>query len=88
MSCPNIIGKPQIGYDYDTMHKYLVSITEIIKNFEANSVFKNCIKFGIKLPPYFDIPHFESASKIINQFSLSNNGKLSFVPALIVSVMD
>ncbi|MGS4787544.1 dihydroorotate oxidase [Streptococcus sp. P25B114] len=59
LSCPNVPGKPQIAYDFET--------TETI----LREVFAYFTKpLGIKLPPYFDIVHFDQASAIFNQFPL------------------
>lgn len=71
MSCPNIVGKPQIGYEFDYMNEYLNNIDTIINTFQKNSIFKNKIKYGIKLPPYFDVSHFNTASEIINKYNVS-----------------
>ncbi len=60
LSCPNIIGKPQVGYDF-IQTKILLE-----KTFEFNKK-----KLGVKLPPYFDFVHFEEVAKILNQFPLS-----------------
>ncbi len=50
LSCPNVPGKPQIAYDFET--------TETI----LREVFTYFTKpLGIKLPPYFDIVHFDQA---------------------------
>ncbi|TCD45578.1 dihydroorotate oxidase [Streptococcus sp. X16XC17] len=59
LSCPNVPGKPQIAYDFDT--------TEAILK-EVFSYFTKPL--GIKLPPYFDIVHFDQAAAIFNQFPL------------------
>ncbi len=59
LSCPNVPGKPQIAYDFETTEKIL------------NEVFAYFTKpLGIKLPPYFDIVHFDQAAAIFNQFPL------------------
>lgn len=59
LSCPNVPGKPQIAYDFET--------TETI----LREVFVYFTKpLGIKLPPYFDIVHFDQAAAIFNQFPL------------------
>ncbi|WP_170242064.1 dihydroorotate oxidase [Streptococcus suis] len=59
LSCPNVPGKPQIAYDFET--------TETI----LREVFTYFTKpLGIKLPPYFDIVHFDQATAIFNQFPL------------------
>lgn len=57
LSCPNVPGKAQVGYEFDTMTKYLTRISEV---YDA--------PFGIKLPPYFDIAHFDQAAEIFNKF--------------------
>ena len=58
LSCPNVIGKPQLGYDLENLDYYL---TEIIKNYSLD--------FGIKLPPYFDPVHFNYVADVINRFN-------------------
>ncbi|MBP2623715.1 dihydroorotate oxidase [Streptococcus oricebi] len=59
LSCPNVPGKPQIAYDFDTTEQLL------------RQVFSYFTKpLGIKLPPYFDIVHFDQAAEIFNQFPL------------------
>lgn len=60
LSCPNVPGKPQIAYDFET--------TETILK-EVFSYFTKPL--GIKLPPYFDIVHFDQAAEIFNQFPLA-----------------
>ena len=61
LSCPNVIGKPQTGYDFEAMDNTIRNISEIID--------KRLI-FGLKLPPYFDISHFEQATSIINEYPI------------------
>ncbi|KAI9029832.1 Dihydroorotate dehydrogenase [Phycomyces nitens] len=56
-SCPNVPGKPQLGYDMEAMEAALNVLAPIIKK-----------PFGIKLPPYFDIAHFDTAAAIFNKF--------------------
>ena len=36
MSCPNVIGKPQVGYDFLEMEMYLDKIFNIINIFEKD----------------------------------------------------
>lgn len=60
LSCPNVPGKPQIAYDFETTEKIL---TDIFQYFTK--------PLGIKLPPYFDIAHFDQAAAIFNQFPLT-----------------
>jgi dihydroorotate dehydrogenase (fumarate) len=78
MSCPNVIGKPQVGYDFLEMEMYLDKIFNIINIFEKRLQDKigfnksNQLLIGIKLPPYFDISHFETVSKILLKFERLN----------------
>lgn len=65
LSCPNVIGKPQIGYDFEQS-------TEVLEE-----VGKICTKpLGVKLPPYFDMSHFDSITKVLN------NSKIKFVTCI------
>lgn len=59
LSCPNVPGKPQIAYDFETTETLL---KEVFSYFTK--------PLGIKLPPYFDIVHFDQAAAIFNQFPL------------------
>jgi len=56
LSCPNIVGKPQIGYDFEISE-------EIIRMCRDNSE----KPWGLKLPPYFDFVHFEQMASILNK---------------------
>ncbi|MBI2675544.1 MAG: dihydroorotate oxidase [Candidatus Aenigmarchaeota archaeon] len=57
LSCPNIPGKPQVGYDFEDTEKYLEEISAICRK-----------PLGLKLPPYFDFAHFEQMAGIIKKF--------------------
>ena len=59
LSCPNVIGKPQVGYDFQQMEEILSQVMEIVKK-----------PLGIKLPPYFDMVHFEKAAEILNKYKV------------------
>lgn len=59
LSCPNVPGKPQIAYDFETTTEIL---TEVFSYFTK--------PLGVKLPPYFDIVHFDQAATVFNQFPL------------------
>ncbi len=61
LSCPNILGKPQIGYDFEQMANYMRIIDQ---NFYPGS-------YGVKLPPYFDLVHFDHVAHILNQYPLA-----------------
>lgn len=59
-SCPNIAGKPQLAYDFEQMEQALSAICQV-----------NSKPLGIKLAPYFDMSHFDSAATILNRFPIS-----------------
>lgn len=60
LSCPNVEGKPQVAYDFETTERIL---TEIFKWFKK--------PLGIKLPPFFDMSHFDQMADILNQFPIA-----------------
>jgi len=63
LACPNIVGKPTIGYDFEQME-------DVMKQVASLPCFRQTppsFPLGVKLPPYFDRPHFEMAAAIINQ---------------------
>ncbi|MGX7418199.1 dihydroorotate oxidase [Carnobacterium gallinarum] len=60
LSCPNLPGKPQVGYDFEQTELIL---TEVFSFFTK--------PLGVKLPPYFDIVHFEQMADILNKFPLT-----------------
>ena len=57
LSCPNIEGKSQVGYDFDTFSLYLRKLSDGLGD----------KTYGLKLPPYFDNTHFQSIANIINE---------------------
>ena len=62
LACPNVPGKPVIAYDFDQMDDVLAAVT-------ASKVFrKSGKKLGVKLAPYFDMPHFKRAAEIVNSY--------------------
>ncbi|MFU2182475.1 dihydroorotate oxidase [Streptococcus pluranimalium] len=60
LSCPNVPGKPQIAYDFETTEQLLTDIFSYYKK-----------PLGVKLPPYFDIVHFDQVADILNKFPLT-----------------
>ena len=54
---PNTIGKPIVGYDASAMDKLLKAVSKVSKK-----------PFGIKLPPYFDLVHFDEIAKVIKKY--------------------
>ncbi len=59
LSCPNIPGKPQIAYDFPLTEKLL---TDVFSFFTK--------PLGVKLPPYFDLAHFDEMATILNKFPI------------------
>lgn len=62
LACPNVPGKPVIGYDFEQMDQVLQEVT-------ASPAFEK-YPLGVKLPPYFDIPHFNQAAAILNKYPI------------------
>ena len=60
LSCPNVVGKPQIAYDFEASE-------EIIKNICAIPGDK---PIGLKLPPYFDPIHVDAMANIILKYDI------------------
>jgi len=56
LSCPNIPGKPQIGYDPETSERVLKKVRRLIT-----------VPMGVKLPPYFDPAHHEAMGKVLGR---------------------
>ncbi|MBI1969211.1 dihydroorotate oxidase [Candidatus Woesearchaeota archaeon] len=60
LSCPNIPGKPQVGYDFEQTEKLLDAVCKITEMRKK--------PLGLKLPPYFDFVHFEQMAEIIQRY--------------------
>lgn len=60
LSCPNIPGKPQIGYDFQASEELLLRIRDIA-----------AVPIGVKLPPYFDPVHHESMAEVLSRVGVS-----------------
>jgi len=54
---PNTIGKPIVGYDTQEMDRLLDSVSKVCKK-----------PFGVKLPAYFDLVHFEQIADVIKKY--------------------
>ncbi|MBM4126067.1 MAG: dihydroorotate oxidase [Nitrospira sp.] len=59
LSCPNIPGKPQIGYDPDASERVIKRVRSLIT-----------VPMGLKLPPYFDPAHHEVMGKVIGRHGI------------------
>jgi dihydroorotate dehydrogenase (fumarate) len=69
LSCPNIVGKGQLAYDFKSLDTYLNEIIHIYDSLMYNFDTKPLL--GIKLPPYFELSHFEEVSKIISKYPIN-----------------
>lgn len=69
LSCPNIPGKGQIGYDFAETRNLLDTL---FNGFKSGLITNNKINIGVKLPAYFDAPHFEAMSEILNNYPLTH----------------
>ena len=67
LSCPNIKGKSQIGYDFEATEELLRKASEVL-----DDKIRNDFIFGIKLPPYFDEIHFNNMADIINNTKVNS----------------
>lgn len=56
LSCPNIPGKPQIGYDAEASERLLKRVRKVIT-----------VPMGVKLPPYFDPAHHDMMGEMIGR---------------------
>lgn len=56
LSCPNIPGKPQIGYDPEASERLLKRVRKVIT-----------VPMGVKLPPYFDPAHHAVIGQVIGR---------------------
>jgi dihydroorotate dehydrogenase (fumarate) len=54
LSCPNIIGKPQVAYDFEQSEKYLSAIRSVTDK-----------PLWVKLPPYFELIHRQEMAKLL-----------------------
>ncbi len=60
LSCPNIPGKPQIGYDFEETERLLLEIRDMFS-----------IPFGVKLPPYFDPIHHQKIAEVLQRIGVA-----------------
>lgn len=60
LSCPNVPGHPQQGYDFDATKETLTAVFDFYTK-----------PLGVKLPPYFDLAHFDQIAEVLNQFPLT-----------------
>ena len=68
LSCPNIVGKGQLGYNFESIDTYLKTIFET----ELVDITDEKLSIGVKLPPYFDISDFADVADILKKYSRLN----------------
>ncbi len=56
LSCPNIPGEPQIGYDPETSERLLAKVRKVVP-----------LPMGVKLPPYFDPAHQARMAQVLER---------------------
>ncbi len=56
LSCPNIPGAPQIGYDTEVSERLLKQVRAVVD-----------VPMGVKLPPYFDPAHQEHMAVVLGR---------------------
>ena len=56
LSCPNIPGKPQIGYDFEASERVLREVRKVTTR-----------PIGVKLPPYFDPAHHAAMAEVLRR---------------------
>lgn len=68
LSCPNVIGKPQVAYDFEQTDALLAEIFSFYTK-----------PLGVKLPPYFDLVHFDQMAAILNKYPLNHINSVNSV---------
>lgn len=56
LSCPNLPGKPQIGYDFEASERLIRRVRAVVDQ-----------PMGVKLPPYFDPAHHAAMAEVIKR---------------------
>jgi dihydroorotate dehydrogenase (fumarate) len=75
LACPNVIGKPIIGYDMEQMDSILHEIDQVLLSSDGG----DCPAIGVKLPPYFDFSHMMAAATILNRHHQNNKNLVAYV---------
>ncbi len=61
LSCPNVVGKPQIAYDFEWSDELIAKLFAIPGD----------KPIGFKLPPYFDPIHTEMMAEVLRKYPVS-----------------
>ena len=84
VACPNVVGKPMIGYDMtqlkEVLHRICTVFTTTAKENRSSQVANSpncdaCVRLGIKLPPYMDSAQAAQAIDLI----ISHKDTITFV---------
>lgn len=93
LACPNVIGKPIIGYDFYQMDAILAAVAKAWIDSHSNASSSSTSPLpplGIKLPPYLDTSHMTTAATIIQRHSTTvipnNNDTTIHMIAYVVSI--
>jgi dihydroorotate dehydrogenase (fumarate) len=79
LSCPNVIGKPQLAYDFDASEAVIRDV--------ASRAAARGIPVGVKLPPYPDLTFNTKMATILETFGIQFVVAINSVPhACIVDV--
>lgn len=65
LSCPNVVGKPQTGYDLEASENLLRKV------FDLSSTNPQKTPIGLKMPPYFDQVQITSMADLLSNFPVS-----------------
>lgn len=61
VSCPNIPGEPQLGYEMERLEEFISKVCKLKKD----------LKVGFKLPPYLDTSHIDKVAEILKRYPVS-----------------
>lgn len=64
VSCPNIIGKGQMGYDMEQLKDFL----DLLSESKLSEISRNELAIGLKMSPYFDKYQFQTVADIIKEY--------------------
>ena len=64
VSCPNIIGKGQMGYDMKQLKDFL----DLLSDSKLSEMSRNDMAIGLKMSPYFDKYQFQTVADIIKEY--------------------
>lgn len=85
LSCPNLEGKEIVAYDKTALGKLLIELEHTCSELESNN--SRMPKYGIKLPPYFQIADYLEIARLINPSWISFIHTVNSIPnALVIDI--